>query len=260
MIIIYFLIIIFIYICFYLCNLYLIKYEHYNSNGNNNILFLNKKELYNILIKNNDKYYETFYTNDYKTRNINNIDDYYNFIEQSVDDFTENDINKLNNCIIIANNFFKKINKKWFNGNKANEIKWIIGTIKGKLYENGLPHTRSNIIIISKDDISNNDTTKLVKTLIHEKVHIYQKIYHEDSEIFINEYNFIKHKLRDEKDNIRANPDLNKWIYKDMNGNIYSAIYNKNPVSIEDIKYKPFNGQTYEHPFEKMAIDIENIF
>lgn len=243
---------------FYFCNKYIVHYEHYNNYLQ--IKFLDKKELYDILVKDEDRYYNSFFKNDYKTRNINKIEDYYNIINNSVDDFNEKEMNKIKECIDVADNFFKKINKEWFDGNKVNKIKWKIGKVKDKLYENGLPHTRNDIIIISKEDINNYNNQKLIKTLIHEKVHIYQKIYPEDCNIFINKHNFSRYKLREEKDNIRANPDMDKWIYKDMNGNIYKASYNNNPSNIEDIKYEPFNSQSYEHPFEKMAIDIENIF
>ena len=57
----------------------------------------------------------------------------------------------------------------------------------------------------------------------------------------------------------RANPDLDNWIYKDANNNIYKSYYNDMPSSIEDIKYYPVNNQRFEHPYEKMAIEIESL-
>jgi hypothetical protein len=120
-------------------------------------------------------------------------------------------------------------------------------TLKGKSINN-----------FSKKDINEYSESKLTDTLIHEKVHIYQKIYKDDVEKYLNEYNFKILKKRDESDNIRSNPDLNNFIYKDNNNNIYKATYENNPKSIEDIVYSPINNQSYEHPFEKMAIFIEN--
>ena len=155
----------------------------------------------------------------------------------------------------------KNINLKWFNGYKASLIPWNLGCINGKLYENGLPHTRNDIILISNKDINKYNVNKLVKTLIHEKVHIYQKIYPNDCNIYIQTHNFTKLKIRNNNDNIRANPDLDNWIYKDKNEKIYKAEYNnKFPKSIEDITYYPLNSQSYEHPYEKMAIDIEHLY
>jgi hypothetical protein len=235
-------------------------FDNYNRNyDDNNIYFLNKNELFNFLKRDEDNYFETFYKNDYIARHIKSIDHYLDLIKESVDDFDNDEKNKIIKAIHEANQFFSNIKYKWFNGNYANQIKWIIGTVKNKNYENGLPHTRNNIIIISKNDIQKYSHDELTKTLIHEKVHIYQKIYKDDIQIYLKEYNIKILKKRLEEDNTRSNPDLDNYIYTDSNNNIYKAIYNENPKSIEDIKYTPFPNQSSEHPFEKMAIFIENL-
>jgi hypothetical protein len=245
-----------LFIIFYIINNHIsIKYI---EKFNNNIIFLNNNELLNILINNDDNYYNTFYEIDFYARKINNIDEYKYLIKDSVTDFNDIQKNKIKKCIENANLFFSKLKLEWFDGEKNNKINWIIGCIKGKLYENGLPHTRNNIIIISDEKVNNYSEHKLTKTLIHEKVHIYQKKYNNDIKIYLNKNNFIKLKERENYDNIRANPDLDNWIYIDKDKNIYSAKYKNNPSSIEDIIYYPINNQSYEHPYEKMAIYIEN--
>ena len=42
-------------------------------------------------------------------------------------------------------------------------------------YENGLPHTRSNIIFLSDKMIPETETPDFINTLIHEKIHVYQR-------------------------------------------------------------------------------------
>jgi len=258
-------------ICFYILNnllkynedlstffqIYEGKYKEHFSEINLNVNFINKNDLINILKNDNDNYYKTFFKKDLDTRKIKSIEEYFNYIENSASDFTKEEIKKLLKCIKIADKKIDNIKLDWFDGKKANKIVWKIGCIKGTLYENGLPHTRNDIILISKDYLKNNDI-RIIKTLIHEKVHIYQKIYISDTDKFIKYYNYTILKERDKDDNIRANPDLNNFIYKDNNNNINKAIYNSNPKNIEDITYYPINNQSYEHPFEKMAIDIEN--
>ena len=228
------------------------------ENFNQNIIFLDNNELFNILKRDDDNYYKSFYDIDYKVRNIQNIEEYINYIKESTINFNNYEKNKIKTCANDADIFFENLNYEWLNGKKMNKIPWKIGLVEGKLYENGLPHTRSDIIIISKDSVINYSYKKLTNTLIHEKVHVYQKIYKNDILKYLNNYNFIKIKKRDVKDNIRSNPDLDEWVYKDLDNNIYKAVYNKNPSSIEDITYYPINKQSYEHPFEKMAIFIEN--
>jgi hypothetical protein len=260
--------IIVIIVLFYFFNLFL-KNKITNKNTNksienfdnniNNIIFLNRDELLELLIDNNDNYYETFYNNDYKTRNIDTIEEYFEYIKSSVDNFDNDSIIKLKQCINNADLIMEKISFKWFDGKKANKIPWKLGCIKGKLYENGLPHTRSDVIIISKENVKDYNMNKLTKTLIHEKVHIYQKRYPDDMLIYLKENNFIKVKSRENDDNIRSNPDLDNFIYKDAEDNIYKATYLDNAVNIEDIKYSPIDHQSYEHPYEKMAIFIEKM-
>jgi hypothetical protein len=234
------------------------KYESFENNLDfSNIIFIEKDELFQILKNNNDNYYETFYNNDFKTRNIKNIDEYINFIKKSTSEFNNYEKEKISKCIKNVNNVFKNIELEWFNGIKANKLDWKIGCIIGKLYENGLPHTREDIIIISKKDINNKSEKDLTKTLLHEKIHIYQKNHPDEVQKYIRNNNFIKFKKRSLNDNIRANPDLDSWIYKDKNDILYKAVYNDNAESIEDITYFPIDNQSYEHPFEKMAIDME---
>jgi len=243
-------------ILFYIINFNLNKKntEHFTES----ILFLRSDELLNILKKDDDNYYKTFFNNDFFSRKIKNIDHYMNYIELSVTEFNNDEKNKIISCIDEVNTIFNNLYFEWFDGKKANNILWKIGCIKGKLYEHGLPHTRGDIIVISKEKVNNYTKKKLIKTLIHEKIHIYQKIYPNDVNKYLIENKFYKIKKKDINDNIRANPDLDEWIYKDIKGNIYKAIYNDNPLSIEDITYSPKDNQSYEHPFEKMAIFIEN--
>ena len=230
-----------------------------NLKYDSNIIFLDKNDLYNILSNDKDNYYKSFYPIDFYVRKIKNIEEYLNYIKKSISSPNNIEKNKITKCINNANKKLKYINKSWFNGEKCIKLQWKIGMVTGKLYENGLPHTRDDIIIISKEDINLYTEKKLTKTLIHEKIHIYQKMYPNDINIYLNINNLKKYKKKTENDNIRANPDLDSWIYIDNNNNVYKAVYNKNPQSVEDIEYFPYNSQSSEHPFEKMAIEIENL-
>jgi hypothetical protein len=252
MVLIYLILIIFL---FYFFNILLNKkiFEHYE-----NIDLLESYELLKVLKNDNDSYYKKFYNIDLKMRNIRNINEYIINIEKSVDNFTNDEKNKIKTCINNAELRLLKIKLNWFDGEKASKIKWIIGCIKGKLYENGLPHTRGNVIILNKENINKYNIKRLTDLLIHEKIHIYQKYYYNDVLKYLKNNNFTKFKERNENDNIRANPDLDNWIYQDKNNNIYKAVYKNNAKTIEDITYTPINNQSYEHPYEKMAIYIEN--
>ena len=146
-----------------------------------------------------------------------------------------------------------------FDGVKASNIPWKFGRVTGKLYEYGLAHTRFNDVIIFSEDSLNNTEPQFTKTLIHEKIHLYQKQYPNDVQTYLSYNNIVKVKKREYQDYIRANPDLDDWIYKDnKTGFIFKCEYNsKIPKNILDVKN---TNQLFEHPFEKMAVEISNQF
>lgn len=255
------LLIILILILFYIINKKLFQVEKF---GENEIIFHRKNNLYAILKEDRDKYFHSFYDTDLKVRNVKNINEYYEILNNSLCEPDNDIINKIKDCIyeiktkIIdyknKNNYYAGVNlTKFIN------LKWKIGLTCNNNYENGLPHTRNDIIILNKNKIIDYNNLRVIKTLIHEQVHVYQKEYPDEMEKYLKESKFIKVKEIEKNDNIRANPDLDNNIYQDKNYNTYKAVYNSNPDSIEDVTYYPINNQSHEHPNEKMAIDFESI-
>jgi len=227
--------------------------KKYFENFENDKIFLSKSELENILISDIDNFYNKFNKIDYEVRKINNISEYSLKIKNSVVDFNQNEKKKILDVIKYIDEKFTKINLPWLNGQKFNNIPWKIGLINGYEYENGLPHTRGKYIIVPRQNLERHNFSK---TLIHEKVHVYQKMYPDDIDIFLKLNNFKKIRKVNESDMIRVNMDIDDWIYTDENDNEYKAVFNKNPVDIQDVKFTPCNSQICEHPLEKMAIDI----
>ena len=232
---------------------------------NNQIIFYKKQNLYKILEKDEDHYFKSFSYTDLKVRKIIDIQDYFKILENSLCDPDQIIINKIKDYILEIKkkvNYYIKNKSNEFeyvNLNKFNNIPWKIGFVNTNNYENGLPHTRGNIIILNKNKLMLNSDMKNMKTLIHEQIHIYQKMYPLELDYYLKSKKFTKVKKKTQYDNIRANPDLDNYIYKDKENNIYKAVYNKNPNSIEDIIYYPYDKQFYEHPNERMAIEFESI-
>ncbi len=230
------------------------RLEYFNNNDN--IKYLSKEELMNILLEDKDNYYKTFNKTDLIVREVNTIEEYKDKIKKSCLDISEPDKNKLSKCIEKANNKLRNYKIVGFDGNKCADIPWIIGLVNND-YENGFPHTRNNIIVLS-DYVLNMDYN-LVKTLIHEKIHIYQKTYPEDIKTYLDSNNFTKYMNRNDIGyNIRANPDLDNNVYK-MGDSPMMSVYNKNASSITDITTYPTDETKYEHPFEYMAYTLSNI-
>lgn len=247
-------------ILFFILNTYLGQNEYYENKVS--IQFLSKSQTSQILINNQDGYFDKFYKKDLEVRKVNSIDEYKEIIKNCTCNFTIEEQNKIKQAI---SNITQKINKlqntyyENVNIQKLNKIPWVIGLVCNNQYENGLPHTRNHIILLSREKMSYYSMKKLEKTLIHEKIHLYQKKNNEEMVIYLNKMGFQKIKKREEKDNIRANPDLDNYIYQDKEHNSYKAVYNTNAEDLEDITYYPYDKQNWEHPHEKMAIEFESI-
>ena len=246
-------------ICVY--NFYNISYETMDIKDiKDTTNFLNKEELYNIL-SNHHSFYKKLFKTDLTVRNVSSIPEYISMISKAVGDYKDEDKrkekNKIERCISMASTHLENIDMEWFSKEKSRLIRWNIGCVEGSDYEMGLPHTVDHIMIIPIEIVRTFSDERLTRTLIHEKVHIYQKMYPQDVDKYIDSKSFIKVRKRTESDRIRANPDIDDWIYMNKEENrIYSSIYVENPKSITDTTTR---DQRYEHPFEQMAIDISEM-
>lgn len=239
--------------------------------------FIGRKELENILLKNDD-FYATFFPVDLEARHVSSIADYKDKIRSSITEFSFLEKIILVVCMFRADQKLKKIREKYFNGEKAaQDVEWRIGCVEGREYEYGLPHTVGSTIIFTKEMMTDYSWTDLIDTLVHEKVHLYQKRYPEDVDRYLSEKGFVAEKKRSEEDRIRANPDINQTVYKRVYGGIkqnnnnkddkdnkdkekdkenkeYRMQYVSRPINITDTIQRDHRK---EHPFEEMAIDIE---
>jgi hypothetical protein len=203
------------------------------------ITFYRKDETYNIL-KNNKNYYKNFRKVDLDVRNIKNINEYIENIRDDVCNFSLYEKIRLANCCRIANDKIYKKKYEWFDGKKAYDIDWEFCYID-KYYENGFPHTvYGKIIILSKFIMDKYTDKQLIRTLIHEKTHLYQNKYKDDIKIYLDKNNIVYYKKREDSDNIRVNPDTDNLIYKDNSNNFYyKAKFNDNP---SNLNYVSFNN------------------
>ena len=253
-IILFILILIILYIYLFYSNIFeQIKFEQIKESKNN---YMTKDELYEYLIKDSDNYFKNFSNSDFKVRKVNNINEYYQNIKLACSDINKSTEKFLNKCITVANEKLTNYNCVGFDGAKCANLEWKIGIVKDKLYEEGFPHTRHNVIILPSSSLNNKES--LINTLIHEKIHVYQKMYPKDIEQYLQANGFTKYKLRNSFNNIniRSNPDMDEWIYKNKDNEIMMAEYKENAKSIMDVNIKPTNNYQHEHPFEYMAYNI----
>ena len=206
-------------------------------------------------MRNNRKFYENFKEIDLRVRKVRNINEYILNIKKDVCNFSLSEKIRLFNCCRIANEKIYKKNYEWFDGKKAYNIEWKFGCVD-RYYENGFPHTVNGVIILSKLLLNNYTDKQLIGTLIHEKIHLYQKKYKDDITEYLDHNKIVYYKKREENDNIRVNPDTDNLIYKNNNENFYyGAKFKDSPNNLNDVFYYN-NNSKYEHPYEQMAYEM----
>ena len=209
------------------------NYIDYTSN-----VYLSREETANIIKNDTDKYIRNLTKYDLYARDVSIPEEYIYKIIEGCLNFSETQIIKLNNCSKIARKFFD------------NKYIWKFALID-EVYEEGFPHTRMDIIFLSPKVINYTDDN-LIRILIHESIHIFQRYNITEINDYLKEHNYTVSRRRDSEPLIRANPDLDEYIYKDKDGIEMIYKYKSSmPQGINDIV-----PNKNEHPFEKMAYEI----
>ena len=233
--------------------------DHFTNEGSS-VIFLTQNETQKIILDDKDNYYSTFFIYDYLARKVKSLDEYKDKIKNSPKELNENQKKRITKLISEIDNQLLSYpySYSYFSPKKCSKIKWKIGYTEGRNYEGGLPHTRGDIIMITNYVLDQSDED-LKGTLLHEKIHIYQKKNMDESEKYIEEHKYRRWKRRDEQDRVRANPDTDDYIYMNSKGEICKSVYNQNPKDLEDTKTYPNDSQESEHPLENMAITLEKL-
>jgi hypothetical protein len=220
----------------------------------NYVNFLNNDFINNFLINDNDNYIKNMTIYDLRARNVNSINNYKNNIKNLTYNLNLFEKIRIIYLCIKVDLFFKNLKSIYLPKNhNINKIKWNICFMKNNIYEEGLPHTRNDIIFLPKT-ILNNNNNNLIKILIHEKIHIYQRYNKNKITEILKKLGYKKYKIRNKIKLIRSNPDLDNYIYIDNNNNKYYYEYNNEyPKNINDIK----KSNIYEHPYEMISYIIE---
>ena len=170
---------------------------------------------------------------------------------------------KLEIACTEADDFFRnQLNIPHVDNITLANMPWILAKTKGEVYEEGYPHTRMNVIFIT-DNVVDSSMKNLVRVLIHEKVHVYERLYPQLMNKWLKYHGYKPHKrLKDYKLG-RSNPDLDGWVYTDKNGKENVAIFkNENPKGIDDATYAydRKDGYMAEAPNETLAYYIDYMY
>ena len=232
-------------------------YSKYNKESN--IIFYNNEETKQFLQNDEDKYISRLTKYDLIARKSKDHKSYILNISECATSFTNIQKQKVKNCADKADQFLSKFKWNGLECSAISKISWkfaLTSRVNHFEYEDGLPHTRKDIIFLTENTLNSNEH-HLINILIHEKIHIFQRMNRTIMKNMVQEMGFVvftqtpQHtvKLR------RSNPDINDQIYYDTNsGSVYFCKYSsENPSNISDVD---LNYVSTEHPYEKMAYEI----
>lgn len=126
--------------------------------------------------------------------------------------------------------------------------------------ENGFPHTHGDIIVLPQWFLKKQPN---MKTLLHEKIHIYQRKYpFETHRLLCDIWGFVPVGISYSQDQLRANPDTNQLIYT-YQGKPLQATYKNEATEIGDVLYNhskfEIPADQRDHPFEVMACVLSDV-
>lgn len=235
-------ILIFIFIVTFTITFYLLCRNHTTITNN---------KAHEILSSNKDGFFDRLNDINLYARNVTTIDEYKKIIKDSIIEPNLFERMCLSRIIYDINQL--SFENTWVNTTDFYNIPWKFIIVKDNVYEHGLPHTRFDYIILPQKMLCK----KIHETLLHEKLHVYQKKFPMKTEKYVLKY---YRPIEANMDMARANPDTNNKIYKHIKNNtIHSCNFiNSNPENILETVVSPHNHPKYEHPYEKMVYDLVN--
>jgi hypothetical protein len=224
------------------------------------IQILTAAEIQNVISEDADHYYDKFHKKDFKVRDVDDKPGYLFKIAKSGCAPEGGNGLKVEECIATVHAHLSERRNETIHGIDMNSflnLPWKIGFTRDNNYENGLPHTRGDVIILNNEDIAKRTHQEVCRLLIHEKSHVYQK--KRDMSLYMKEkYTEVKRKdYTDES--VPANPDTNDTIYRCNETNeILGGTYAETPTHFRDVVFT-LDDHTMEHPFESIAYKMEKL-
>lgn len=222
------------------------------------IHYMTQEETAQFLSSDPDGYVKNMSPTDLYARRVSSAEKYVRRASGSAMNFSTEQQLRFNEACREADAFFQRVAVEIsLCSKKLSAIPWILALTEGDKYEDGLPHTRANIIFLSS--YLNEQPKELIRTLIHEKIHIYQRLYPEEMAQLLEVRGFPRWKLRMGIPRIRANPDVDPWVYmnQDKNEPMLALYVSDQPANISDVFLQ---DAAFEHPFEFIAYEVATKF
>jgi len=232
--------------------IYLVITTRYIEGFFANSIYLSKNETATFLIRDQDEYVSSMSMPDLHARKVKTHDEYREKLGPTSLDFTEEEKVLVDDCIDKANIFFKNLKSPYIDNQLMNKLYWKFALTNHRDYEEGFPHTRQDVIFITPSLLEMSKET-IITTIIHEKIHVYQRMYPELFRAALKTAGYVRLRERKTDPLARANPDIDEYIYLSPTAQEMTSVYNSDkPSGIMDVK----NSNISEHPYEEIAYAI----
>ena len=225
-------------------------------------MFLNKEQTQHAVIRDEDRYICGLSVADLYARRQPSCAAYKNTAVAAAMDFTgpqmarlRDATQRIDECMMRIGKISATIDLRIL----ARSVSWKFSLMRGKSYENGWPHTRLDTIYLS-DSFTEMSFARLVEMLAHEKTHIFQRFWPEACVVYYTSQGYSRMYSRQGFQkrtdvNLRANPDLDRFVYAYMGEPCYTCYRTARPRDMEDVdQHGP-----HEHPNEAMAYMVGSL-
>ena len=142
------------------------------------VQFLSRNDLRTFIINDQDGYIRSMNTKDLRERKCKSHDEYKMLYVSGIIEFEPNQKLRLEEYARQATHFLKNVRSPYIDNYHIINTPWKFARFR-KTLENGYPHTRGDVIFLPDDNLDRPDI-KIIRTLVHEKIHIYQRLHKEN--------------------------------------------------------------------------------
>lgn len=224
------------------------------------IVFYTRKQTEAFILADEDKFIRTLDRSNCLARHVQTPEEYLRLSAHSAANFTAQEKRRLARAAMKASEMLASMSprdlSKYGGIDKAQMLTllplWTLAKTTDQNVEMGMPHTRQHVIFLSGSFLNRKRSDKkLVRTLIHEFTHLYQRAFAERYSAFLLSHEWTR--VPYNENDLRINPDLEKQVWKRGEQVFLARFTSMNPKNLRDVQ---LTQSRYEHPYEWYAYEL----
>jgi len=207
------------------------------------VRFFSRKDLASFIANDSDGYIKTLNKQDLRDRSCKTQSEYKLKYINNIIEFTLLQKERIKRYVRQASEFLRTVRSPFISNYHMMKIPWVFARTT-MLLETGHPHTRQGVIFLPENSLDRPDIN-IVRTLVHEQIHVYQKMYR-NKFVYSLLHNGYKIIGRMSDATRMSNPDVDDRIYRHPSGRI--MMWKRDS--------KDWKDALYEHPNELIAYKV----